>query len=384
MSDITEPITKNTVDKWIAPEHKGLGLVENVIEDKVLKPEDAWIRDIADAVALAGAGGLGGVIGGDIGNFLQSDLGQIATSMFSKTGGGGAFDNFLKGIGITGGTKDMLEDVLTYMALAEAGELLAEDAINLANEYEAKERAAIDALSAAAAKYSDPEMLVKAQAEAVENTRAVYGRKADELEADLYARGLGRRQVGPMAELSSAAARAELEAMRDTELGFTDQGLRAQSYALGPLSAASERYSQAAAEEKMIPFEMYKSALEGRRESPEEKYLDAQLAQLKGVSGAGAGGTGAIPFDIDMDVLGLGLSGAAATDKQKVAAPGVMPQTGLDIALGLGTMNPSNTGGNLKSDVSGSQWSLNAGSSQLPNIGLKRSTPKFKVKRGGI
>jgi len=248
---------------------------------------------LASAGMAAAAGGdpiraaiLGGVqqvlpgLGGDLGQFFGSEAGKGVLSAFLNMGGGGPeFSGFLESLGISGSQKDVVEEVLALIALTGAGKMLAKDAISKANTLQEYEYTAIQNLVNTAQTLSDPANMEKMVQKAQEDTRKAFGNERKELEMDLYARGLGERTTGPMAALSDAEARAELEARRGIEMDYPLRAIQAQSAIMPTVSGAAQYYTDVAEAEKRLPLELGMEIYKSRQKSPMEQYYEGLTAQ---------------------------------------------------------------------------------------------------------
>jgi len=232
---------------------------------------------------------------GDMGEFFKTDFGKLVSTQFLNLGGmSSGFTNWLSGIGISGEAKDVLEQILGITLLTGAGKMLAKDAIKQANALEHAlynpdtGGGLLTDMVATAKNLSSPEYMEKMVQEAQEDVVSQYANERKALESDLYARGLGEYTPGPGSYLHDAEARAKLEARRDIELGFPTEALQAQSAVAGVVQNAAQSARDTANEQMKIPFDLYQSYLEGRREDPYAEYLKAQTAQMQAAQQAAA------------------------------------------------------------------------------------------------
>ncbi|RLC88419.1 MAG: hypothetical protein DRJ03_02750 [Chloroflexi bacterium] len=225
---------------------------------------------------------------GKIGEFFKTNAGKAAMSIFGNTGGDmGAIGDLLDNMGITGRSKDMVEEMLTLAALTAFSNKFAKEALNKAKEYEGKEQLAIDALFTAAQKMSDPKALEQTVQASLEDVGKEYKRAKQSATHDLYQRGLGLRMPGATSRLENEEAEARLRARRDIEGEQPMRALQANIAALSPMQNYSERLRAAAEAERALPLEFYKSVKEGTRQNPMDEYYRAMADYYRNQMPAG-------------------------------------------------------------------------------------------------
>jgi len=317
------------------------------------------------AIGGAISGGILGNLPGDVGKFFDSDVGRAITGSFDASGRNpAALSGILEQFGLSGRSKDMVEELLTLGALAAFSNKFAKDALNKAKEFEDKERASVQNLVAQAEKLSDPVLLEQNTQKAMEQVSREFGKQREAVESNLFARGLGRRVAGPMARLGAEEAAERLRSRRDLETAYPERALRAQAATMAPLQNLSERLRATAEEERRLPFELYQMLKEETRpKSPMEQYYADQLAKMRAQEAAAAGGppagvAGGATFDVGPQGLpgattGGGIGEAAAQQQLEseqlanvLATPPIVrspsnPFELLPVALGGGATAPA-------------------------------------------
>ena len=304
---ISQDFTQSTTDKWFKDQDKDtIEIVAAIAATYGLAAPGGAISGASSSLLSGLSKGFSVLQGGlgSIGEFFKSPLGKAASTLFGLSGGNGGI---LEALGITGKKKDMVEEMLTLVALSELGNVYAKDAINKAKEYDAYEKQNILDLVHDANKFDDPtykQQIMQKNVEAVHNN---YANSAASAERDLYSRGMGERTPGVKAGILSNEAQATAGAMRDTETANTNQAMQARLNLSNVLASATGRANSEAQAQRTAPYEAYKAIVGANKTTPMDEYYNAQTQQMK-ANNYGMG-TGNIPDNTSGGIAGGDLSG---------------------------------------------------------------------------
>lgn len=304
---------------------------------------------ITGEMAKAGASGVEGASNlTKVAQFLTSDLGKVVTGTFIGNGGNAGFLSDV--FGEKGG--DIAGDLLTFMALAAAGEVYAKDAIKKAEELETTEYDTLKSMVEQSKQLSDPKYKEQIVQKGLEKVNMEYGAAKQQSIEYNFGHGTGFMNSGANAGLQAKQADARLTARRDLEMQNATMGLNALGAVMTPLSNAAARATAIAAEERAAPANFYMAIKQANRLSPADQYAQMQIKAMQD-----------------------------AEQRAKDAAFGNAALGGITNVLGNATGAGGVTGGNgvtglpaTNAQLAQSQL-LGGYNSMLTNYGLQNSTP---------